>query len=97
MTSEHHGGRGRAPAGEFGGEADSAGVRRDTAVDACGFGGGGKASADRAGRERNHAIARVGCGGIPKRAQGQRNPILDKPEIGGVTGRVRFRGADANE
>ena len=73
------------------------GVGRDAAVDACGLGGGGKAPGDDAGGERHHAIARLGLRLGPERAEGRCHTVLDVPEIGRLTGRVRFRGSDADK
>ena len=97
VSGEHHICGGCASAGEFGGQADAAGVGGDAAVDTCGLGGGGKAPGDSAGGERHHAIARLGLRLGPERAEGRCYTVLDVPEVGRLTGRVRFRGSDADK
>ena len=54
------------------------------------LGGGGEAPSDDAGCEGHHAIARLGLRLGPERAEGGGDSILDVPEVGRVTGRVRF-------
>ena len=49
------------------------------------------------GGERHHAIARLGLRRGPERADGGCHTVLDVPEIGRLTGRVRFRGSDADK
>ena len=97
VSGQHHVCGGCASPGEFGGQADAAGMGGDAAVDTCGGGGGDKAAGDRAGGERHHGIARLGLRLGPERAEGRCYTVLHVPEIGRLTGRVRFRGSDADK
>ena len=97
VSGKHHICGGCAAPGEFGSQADAAGVGGDAAVDTCGLGGGDKASGDSAGGERHHAIARLGLRLGPERAEGRCYTVLDVPEVGRLTGLVRFRGSDADK